>query len=293
MGSAHDIYANFKLFDQDFLDFHEFLDASKTRQNTLVVWFGDHGARSAKYRATMVGKLEERLPFMAFSFPRWFKTKYPLEFQNFQQNAKIMTSHFDIFSTLKHMLNFGGNFENNHKWGKSLFTELSSLNRTCSEAGVMEHWCPCIQYEPMDIESDLSKTLALNLIKVITQKLQSKNESERLCERVSLLQLIRVQRIKTNEDVRKFEGSFRKGCDGCGVKLVNSRKYPSESYEVVLETKPNSALFEATLVQDLQTKEIRVNGDISRINKYGKQPHCIAEKFPHLRQFCYCKQQLT
>ncbi|XP_066911454.1 uncharacterized protein [Clytia hemisphaerica] len=293
MGSAHDVYANFKLFDEDFLDFHQFLDTSHARRNTLVVWFGDHGARSSKYRATMVGKLEERLPFMAFSFPRWLKNKYPLKFQNFKQNAKIMTSHFDVFSTLKHVLNFDGEFENNHKWGKSLFTNITSLNRTCSEAGILEHWCPCIQYEPMSIESELSKILAVKLIGLMNKKLQRLKATKKLCEPVSLSRIIRVQQITTNDHVRKFSKSFRKGCDGCGARMEDDKKYTSDSYEVVLETGPNSAAyFEATLVQNIRTREITVNGDISRINKYGNQPHCIAEEFPHLRQYCYCKQQL-
>ena len=291
MGSAHDVYANFKIFDEDFFDFYEFLDTSQTRENTLEVWFGDHGARSSKYRASMVGKLEERLPFMAFSLPRWFKNKHPSEFHYFQQNAQIMTSHFDVFSTLKHMLNFDSKFENNHRWGRSLFTDILSLDRTCSEAGIMEHWCPCIQYEPINIKSKLSRILALNLIEFMKEKLKSREETATLCEPLGLSQIIRVQRIKTNEHVRKFSRTFRKGCDECGVKMKN-KAYNSKSYEVVLQTRPNSAFFEATLVQDVQTKEIVVNGEISRINKYGQQPHCIAEKFPHLRPFCYCKQQL-
>ncbi|XP_066929437.1 uncharacterized protein [Clytia hemisphaerica] len=291
MGSAHDVYANFKLFDEDFLNFHQFLDISHARRNTLVVWFGDHGARSSKYRATMVGKLEARLPFMAFSFPRWLKNKYLLKFQNFKQNAKIMTSHFDVFSTLKHVLNFDGEFENNHKWGRSLFTDITSLNRTCSEAGILEHWCPCIQYEPMSIESDLSKILAVKLIELMNKKLQRLKATKKLCESVSLSRIIRIQRITTNDHVRKFTKSFRKGCDGCGARMEDDKKYNSDSYEVVIETGPNSAAhFEATLVQNIRTREITVNGDISRINKYGKQPHCIAEEFPHLRQYCYCKQ---
>lgn len=291
MNAAHDIYSNFKLFNNDLYDFNEFLEETGIRNNTLSVVLGDHGARSSKYRATMVGKLEERLPFMAFSFPPWFKTKYPKEFQNFQNNSNILTAHFDVFATLKHLLKFDKGYENNHKWGKSLFSDIAPLNRSCTEAGVKEHWCPCIDYETLDIKSDIAMRVSSQLVKVINQKLKGNERSNQLCETVQLSKIVRIQKMKTNEKVQQFSGSFRKGCDGCGIKLNSSKKFTSDSYEIVVETKHGAALFEATLVVDRSSEEIAINGDVSRINMYGSHPNCIAKEAPHLRKFCYCKNQ--
>lgn len=291
LNAAHDIYSNFKLFNNDLYDFNKFLDDTGIRDNTISVVFGDHGARSAKYRATMVGKLEERLPFMAFSFPPWFKTKYPKEFQSFKENSNILTAHFDVFATLKHLLKFDEGYENNHKWGRSLFSDIAQLNRTCSEAGVKEHWCPCIDYEAVDTTSDIAMKVSSRLVEAITKKLKDDARSNQLCEMVELSKILRVQKMKTNKKVQQFYGSFRKGCDGCGIKLSRDKQFTSDSYEIVIETKHGSALFEATLVMDRASKMITINGDISRINMYGNQPHCVAKETPHLRKFCYCKDQ--
>lgn len=291
MNAGHDIYSNFKLFNDDLVDYNKFLQDTGIRDNTISVVLGDHGARSSKYRATMVGKLEERLPFMAFSFPPWFKTKFPNEFRNFQQNSNILTAHFDVYATLKHLFKFDQRYENNHKWGKSLFSDIAPLNRSCTDAGVKEHWCPCIDYESVDIKSNITSRVSSQLLKVINQKLKDNELSNQLCETVELSKIIRTQKVKTNAKVQQFSGSFRKGCDGCGIKLNREKKFTSDSYEIVVETKHGSALFEATLVVDRSNEAITINGDISRINMYGSQPNCIAKKAPHLRKFCYCKEQ--
>ena len=289
---AHDIYQNTKLVDEDFHHFHQWLDESGIRENTLTVYFGDHGPRSSAFRKTMTGKLEERLPFLAFSFPRWFKNTYPTEFHNFQNNADVITTYFDLHVTLRHLLGFSKGFHNTHKWGKSLFTDLVPLNRTCSDAGVMDHWCPCIEYTPLNVSSPLANKLSLEFVKSMNLKLKKVPEADQMCKRLGLLQIIRIQRIQTNEKVRQFDGSFRKGCDGCGVKLKDSKKYTSDSYEVVVSTSPNQGLYETTLVQDRATGKVKFTGEISRINKYTNQPHCIAEQHPHLRKYCFCKHQL-
>ena len=63
-------------------------------------------------------------------------------------------------------------------------------------------------------------------------------------------------------------------------------------YQVTLTTKPGLAQYEATVRRHIaqDTYEARLE-EISRINKYGAQPHCVADEFPHLRKYCYCRVQ--
>lgn len=288
---AHDGFLNAKLVDNDFQSFNQFLEDEKFRNNTIAIYFGDHGARSSAYRASMTGKLEERLPFMAFSFPRWFRHRYPGEFKIFRDNSKILTSHFDIHSTLRHLMYFNRPYTNNAKYGQSLFTDITKLNRTCWQAGVKEHWCPCIEYKPIGNHTDLAKSLAVHLVNTINEKLHASKKTKELCSLVKLNQISRVQQLKTNDKVKSFVDSYRKGCDGCGVKLNQNKQYTSDSYEVVIKTEPGGALFEANAIINRVTKGININNDISRINMYKNQPHCIVENYPHLRSFCYCKEQ--
>lgn len=64
--------------------------------------------RFAEIRSTQQGKLEERLPFFSFTFPPWFKSKYPEAYNNFKENAHRLTTPFDINKTLRNVLHFEG-----------------------------------------------------------------------------------------------------------------------------------------------------------------------------------------
>ena len=65
-------------------------------------------------------------------------------------------------------------------------------------------------------------------------------------------------------------------------------------YEIVLETEPSGALFEATALARFNdifeiTNVYVSDGAISRINSYRDQPECVAKRFPHLKKYCFCK----
>lgn len=64
--------------------------------------------RFAGIRSTQQGKLEERLPYFSFTFPPWFKNKYPEVYSNFKENAHALTTPFDVHKTLKNVLHFEG-----------------------------------------------------------------------------------------------------------------------------------------------------------------------------------------
>lgn len=61
--------------------------------------------RFAEIRNTIQGKQEERLPFFSFVFPPWFQSKYESEYNNFMENINKLTTPFDIYTTLKSVLN--------------------------------------------------------------------------------------------------------------------------------------------------------------------------------------------
>lgn len=71
---------------------------------TLVVFFSDHGMRFGNVRQLLTGWFEERLPFIFFSLPEWFKQAYPELVQNFKINRNRLTTPYDFHVTLKHIL---------------------------------------------------------------------------------------------------------------------------------------------------------------------------------------------
>lgn len=59
---------------------------------------------------------------------------------------------------------------------------------------------------------------------------------------------------------------------------------------------PSNALYEVTVkraVDNVGEGQFSVDSrDISRINRYGSQPDCVAAELPHLRPYCYCRDSL-
>lgn len=126
----------------DFL--HRLYFEKKCMNNTLVIFMSDHGIRFGDILKTYVGKLEERLPFMFLLFPEWFLAKYPKFHKNLLINQYRLTTPFDIFETLKEVLELstGSPVVGRPSPGISLFMEIP-VNRTCEDATISAHYCAC------------------------------------------------------------------------------------------------------------------------------------------------------
>ena len=91
-------------------------------ENTLII-FDEHGIRYTEVGKTLQGKLEERLPFMSNTVPRWFTEKYPDLYKNFVHNSKVLTTLFDVYAILRHILSYP-NYPGDTITGQSLFTKI-------------------------------------------------------------------------------------------------------------------------------------------------------------------------
>ncbi|CAH3169711.1 unnamed protein product [Porites evermanni] len=81
-------------------------------------------------------------------------------------------------------------------------------------------------------------------------------------------------------------------CDGCvavsGDKAENTL-VKDTLYQIQLVTSPNKGFYEASVRWNKGSPLLL--GEISRIDAYKDQPHCIEKDFPHLRKYCYCNKQ--
>jgi hypothetical protein len=66
----------------------------------------------------------------------------------------------------------------------------------------------------------------------------------------------------------------------------NFKVFETKIYLTQVFLKPGKALFEST-VKSFGNKRIEVIGNISRINRYGNQSHCIQNSF--LEKYCFCR----
>ena len=273
--------------DQDLVDFYRELKERGDLDKTIVILFGDHGPRASDFRATMTGKLEERLPFLSVTVPKELLSKHKGIRHALESNNNVLTSHFDIYATIKHLLTFPKAPTNTT--GQSLFTKINPQTRTCKSVGIKDHWCPCLKFEVLKKSEPILITIAQTVITFMNNLTQSVQETKTKCSLLSLESIKRAGRRLPSETVQYFkETGANAKCDSCVLHFDrnNTLNMDSVVYEIVFVVKPSGGVFETTVT--VRDKDITVDPDISRLNLYGNQPKCIQDKYPHLRKYCYC-----
>lgn len=95
---THDHLNNAGLMDPFVHRFFDKLFRYNLLENTIVIFFSDHGIRFGKIRETLSGKYEERLPFMHIYVPKEWRNR------NLSVNEHRLSTPFDIHASLKHIL---------------------------------------------------------------------------------------------------------------------------------------------------------------------------------------------
>ena len=282
---SHSTYGEAAMIEPDLLSLVHDLNQLGHLNNTLLIVMGDHGSRYDKARALLQGKLEERLPLFSITFPQWFKDKFPTIMRNLQINTNRLTSWYDVYATFRHMLSYP-QLPSDLKHGQSLLTEIP-ISRTCKEANVAEHWCPCLRWEPVDHFHTHVQKAALAAVEYMNDLNLEHQQSAKMCRKLSMKNISYALLERPNDKVLSF--SLTKISDLQPVFNENSKPANKDlcRYQVQFTTLPNNGKYEATV--RYHRSWFVVSKDISRINKYGNQPECIARQLPHLRKFCLCK----
>jgi hypothetical protein len=114
-----------------------------------------------------------------------------------------------------------------------------------------------------------------------------------VCARLSLFNITSAVYSTAGIDLLRFKKSS--DAHGRVADLTDKMMVTQALYQVTLLTEPNGAVYEATVKYFFNAKssgKFLVNmRDISRVNRYGSQPDCVASELPHLRPYCFCKLQ--
>ncbi len=283
---SHSTYSEAGMIEPDLLTLLQDLNQFGHLNNTLLIVMGDHGSRYGKARAILQGKLEERLPLFSMTFPQWFKDKFPSIMNNLQINTNRLTSWYDVYATFRHMLSYP-DLPSNIKHGQSLLTEIP-ISRTCKEANVAEHWCPCLWWEPVDHSHTHVQKAALAAVEYMNSANLEHQKSAQMCRKLSLKNISYALLERPNDKLLSFSLTNINDLRP----IFNERSKTSHKdrcrYQVQFTTSPNNGKYEATV--RYHKSWFIVSKGISRINKYGNQPECVARQLPHLRKFCMCKE---
>ncbi|XP_048776650.2 uncharacterized protein LOC125680888 [Ostrea edulis] len=234
---------------------------SNALNNTIVLFFADHGLRIGSTRWSDIGSYEVLSPMFFISTPGWFSKKYRTIDRNLRNNAYKLTTVYDIHETLRNILNFSGQVQNHSspQRGESLFTDVFNT-RNCTDVGIPLSMCTCSQY--IEIKNFTSVYADHDLSAIIISKLNELvKDHTSICAHLSLDKTISV-----------FKAAYGKR---------------QHTYRITIRTLPGKAMFEASVYVDSSRNKLKV-GPILRINRYGNQSKCVNDYF--LRNYCYCKK---
>lgn len=291
-GLTHDNENTLGYADDDLTKFLQELKQEGFTENSMIVIFGDHGFRFAGIRKTLQGKLEERLPQMAISLPSWFPEKFPQLFDSLRNNSNLLTTPFDMYATMKHILSYPKK-PDGVVVGQSLFTPITASKRACSNNGVEDHWCPCLSWQDLSVGDSIVKDVVNYVIKYMNDAISANSVASKLCSRLSLKEISLAQQQLPSEKLQTFLESKRDHrCDSCGVVIGSPAENTLKQdtvYQVQFTTSPNNGVYESSV--KLNKGKPSLTGDISRLDRYGRQPDCIATTYVHLVKYCLCIQQ--
>ncbi|XP_059151137.1 uncharacterized protein LOC131937601 [Physella acuta] len=228
--------------------------------NTVLVFFSDHGPRFGAIRSTYNGMVEARTPYMFLVFPSWFHTKYPQLMEVVKTNQERLTTHTDVYETLIDLLYFKA------ETGKgsltqprfSLFKEIPE-GRTCEHAQIAVECCACMDFTEAKLSKAFAQFLGLALVEKVNRYIPKQLKNN--CLSLQLNQVTTLIDISSNISQKK-------------------------QYQVTVTTLPNDAIYEGVVGVTRSNKAV-VTGDVIRLNMYKHQADCIEEE--KLRQYCYCK----
>ena len=255
---------------------------SNLHNDTLIIFYSDHGIRFGQILKTESGFHESRLPFLYFHIPENMKlldndgNKLNARKirEMIQLNTRRLTSQHDIHASLRHLLNQVPPVD--EYYGQSLFTSIS-LDRTCEDAGIPDDYCLCRQFVPFN-ESSTIATLSSHILAHLNSELKPFSTK---CAKLELNKILKVKITSQN-----FDNNLK-------IKSVSKR-----TFSMKILTSPSNGTIEATLQAMINKvtgtisdpKSVTIIGNVVRLDRYAEQSYCAANTA--VESFCYCKNLL-
>lgn len=272
---SHQSVSDPSSMDTKILEYLQNFSNSGVLDESIVIFFSDHGMRFGPTRATSLGHYEERLPFMFIWLPTWVKETYPEFVTALTVNKNQLTNPYDIHMTLQHILQLAKDDGNSmEKLPQSdgcpkcqTLLKPVPFNRSCEDISIEDHWCTCLSYDEMKVTDKISKKLGKAVIDYINDYVATFSFASH-CKKLSLGTI-------------KYLFKARKS-------VSSAHNSTSATYRITFYTLPNKGLFEATVRHNPKEKpEMTITGEISRLNVYASDSKCVADGAA--KKYCSCK----
>ena len=288
---SHDHMTYVTVADEDLTSTLKYMNDRGYFDNTLLILMSDHGARFSSIRKILQGRFEERNPFFSVRLPPKLIIKYPKIYKNLKINADRLTTPFDVHATFQDVISYKAGLIRQSKWshGISLFEKIP-VDRMCEEAGLTQHWCLCLEWTNEDVQDPNVTASAKAFVQYVNELTKDKRD---LCEELSLHTINRAEKSLPLNALSEKALRRKREKAAIGALVEDTMTVTEVFYQIQVTTKPSMALYESTIKHSISEDTYTVNEkEISRVNVYGDQPHCVEADIPMLRPYCYCKIQL-
>ncbi|XP_030244375.1 uncharacterized protein LOC115564325 [Drosophila navojoa] len=267
--------------DGIFANYLNRLEKGKLFDNSIVVLVSDHGAHDGVLMDLSDGFLEERLPLLHIYLPPWFHNTYPHYAQALAMNHNRLCSNFDLYNTLRHLLQLNATTPAmlpalaSCPMSQSLF-HLLPMERSCRDACVKEHWCTCNEFVKLSLDGEMY-LLGKRVVYHINRWMLTHHYNE-VCQRLGL------QDMDMAEQKMSYEENDSESTYGSIV-----------VYRLLFRTYPDVGKFQATVRynRELESIEELHVPDISRLNSYKNSSECVQDEIAKKFCFCYPKTNLS
>lgn len=267
--------------DDDFLEFVKWLKDNGHLDNSVLIFFSDHGARIDEIRNTFVGRIEVRMPLIHIYIPEHIKSKYPSLNDSLVSNTERLSVPFDVYQMVmdvmsKNFRNPSKSYMENRVRGHSLFHPLPP-ERSCKDAWVPENYCACYTSSPINVStSGIGNLLGKQLVKDLNKLLTAFP----VCSQLTLHKVQDLHQVS--------HGLKHSGTDNTGISFFQffDPEKPKKRYDISVVTVPGYGIFEGSYLVESDSN-MKLLGSIVRVNRYGDQP-CISDK--EHRPYCYCNK---
>ncbi|XP_017057359.2 uncharacterized protein LOC108098739 [Drosophila ficusphila] len=240
---------------------------------SIVILLSDHGSRYGPLAEHYSGFLEERQPMLHIYLPPWYRKRYPSVVNALHLNRNRLSSNFDLHLGIRQLI------EQIHPRKRFIrvvkceicqsILEVLPENRSCSDAGIPDHWCTCRPFVSVRI-TDFIRRLTKFTVSRMNRYLKLLNVDGD-CHRLKLNKVIKAdQQLHFDELGNEVDASDQ-----------------VETYRIVFTTKPNNAKFRSTVFSDDNNDIVTTNMDrISRLNSYQNESYCVDDATA--KKFCMC-----
>ncbi|XP_017074164.1 uncharacterized protein LOC108109879 isoform X1 [Drosophila eugracilis] len=272
---SHSDISQTSSMDDYIADYLRKLVRQGTMENTVVVFFSDHGMRFGPTRATWSGHLEERLPAIFIWLPHHLRRKHPEFVRSLKLNKNRLTTPYDLHLTMKHILATTGRADMESLGPAPDCPQCQSLlrpvspQRSCSDVGIADHWCTCWEYDTIASNSKESRMLGKRVVGYLNNYVAEFRNGTfaKLCAPLSL---------------HSIKSAFRAHQNALDPEEVHT-------YRLIFVTSPNKGQYEATVRHNHTDDSVKVTGSVSRLNVYSGEADCMSDFAA--KKYCYCRKK--